>query len=534
MKLFIILLFSLFTKLFLLNQFPTGITNDELHFVLNAKSVFLNFSNLADNWNPLSFKTIPNESSSELTFLVMAPFIGPLPTTLFSARLFSALLGTASVFLIFLISRQYLSKNISLSIAFIASLNPWLFYVSRTAFDAPISIFFLLLFIYLIQKLSGRNKVFSFIPLAFSFYTYIGIKPIIIFVSLFTTYFIYKSKSNQSIKPLLSINFLTILMIFIYYLGLGNSSSRVSELILPSSPSITSQVDLYRGQTTPNFLTPVFVNRYTVYTQTVLSKWANSFSPNLLFLKGDDTHTGSLQRHGYFYLFDALLLILGFYFLYQNHRRLFFYLISLLIIAPLPEAIRKDVIPAYVFHSALQFPILIIIAGVGFYQFFSRFKIIVPLYLLLFINLLFIYFYQYPNYAPQAFSYNNHLLSSYLLSENKDQNIVVVVKEPSTIFKNMIFYGNFLTKSTFSKISQVYQQGSPKNIFQYQNLIITSADNPLSIANDDIVVVEEGVSFAPPSITSRRIIKNISDNSPAFNIFNSTSVLNNPHIYQAF
>lgn len=534
MKLFLILLFSLFTKLFFLNQFPTGITNDELHFVLNAKSVFYNFSNLANNWNPLSFKTIPNESSSELTYLILAPFVGPLPTNLFTARLFSALIGSACVFLLFKISRQFLSHKTSLSIAFVATLNPWLFYVSRTAFDAPISIFFTLLFIYLITILFGWKKIIAFLPLALSFYTYIGIKPIIIFVSLFTTYFIYKTKSIQNTKPLLIINLLTILMIAFFYHGLGKSSSRVSELILPSSPSITSLVDLRRNQTTPNIFTTIFVNRYSVYFETIVSKWANSFSPNLLFLKGDDTHTGSLQRHGYFYLFDALLLIFGFYFLYQNHRYLFFYLLSLLIIAPIPEAIRKDTIPAYVFHSALQFPILIIIAGVGFFQIFSRFKITFILYLLSFINLLFVYFLQYPNYAPQAFSFNNRLLSSYLLSESKDRNIVVVVKEPSTVFKSVIFYGNLLTKSSFPLISSIYQQGSPRNIFPYQNFIFTSSDNLTDIANNDIVVVEEGVSFAPPTITSRLVIKNFLDNSPAFNIFNSTSVFNNPHIYQAF
>ena len=87
--LFFILLFAALIRLFLLNSFPTGISNDELHFVLNAKSVFLQFTDLARNgWNPLSLQTIPQEASSELTFLLAAPFIGSLPLSLFGASYF--------------------------------------------------------------------------------------------------------------------------------------------------------------------------------------------------------------------------------------------------------------------------------------------------------------------------------------------------------------------------------------------------------------------------------------------------------------
>ena len=101
LQLIIILTTALFLRIFWLNIIPAGITNDELHFVLNAKSVFLNFSNLANNWNPLSLKTIPHESSSELSFLLLSPLIGPLPLNLFTSRLTGAILGTLTVFILY-------------------------------------------------------------------------------------------------------------------------------------------------------------------------------------------------------------------------------------------------------------------------------------------------------------------------------------------------------------------------------------------------------------------------------------------------
>lgn len=526
-----ILGFSLFTKLLFLNQFPNGITNDELHFVLNSKSVFLNFSNLSNNWNPLSLTTIPQETSSELPFILMSPIIGTLPTNLFTARLFHTILGTLIILLLYLISLKIFNKQIAIAVAFISTLNPWIFYVYRTAFDAPISIFFIFLFITCLLYLSKNKVLLSFIPIFIAFYSYIGIKPIIFLVSIASSIFIYFFYHRQNLKNLVFLNILVLLTTIFYFLSLQTTSSRLGELVLPTSPTITSIVDTRRAQTTPNFLTPIYSNKYGVYLEFVASKWLNSFSPNLLLLKGDDTYTGSLQRHGYFYFFDLIFIIIGFYYLFKKHQKSFYFLVSLLIISPIPEAIRKDIIPAYVFHSSLQFPILTLIAGAGFYQIFSKYKLIAVIPLLSFLNLLFIYFFQYPNYAPESFSFNNRLLSEYLILEKlSSSKIYVVVKEPDTLFKSYLFYSNSLNSRTFSDISQIYQNRS-NNYFDFNNIIFTTSDNKISPKPKDVVVVEEGVAYSPPHVTNKKVILN-SNSQVIYNIFNSTS--NYPTLRTAF
>ena len=52
----LILLLSAIVRLIFLNKIPTGINNDELHFVLNAKSIFYGFTNIEGKINPFRLK----------------------------------------------------------------------------------------------------------------------------------------------------------------------------------------------------------------------------------------------------------------------------------------------------------------------------------------------------------------------------------------------------------------------------------------------------------------------------------------------
>jgi 4-amino-4-deoxy-L-arabinose transferase-like glycosyltransferase len=528
-KLRLILIFTLFFHLLFLNFIPTGITNDELHFVLNAKSVFLNFSNLAYDWNPLSFNTIPHETSSELPFLLLAPIIGPLPLNLFTARLPSAILSVLSVYLIYLISAKLFTKQIAIIVTFTISINPWYFYVYRTSFDAPIAIFFLLLSLYCLISLEKKWLLITVLPITLSFYSYIGTKVIIFPFILLTSIFLHRNY-----RQLILINLFTLSLSLLFIINLSHSSvgQRTSELITPWSLKIVNLVESERAQTLSSPITPIFINKFTVYFQFVLSKWFNSFSPNLLFLKGDDTFTGSFWRHGYFYYIDAVFILLGILFLYHQYRPVLILFLSFLLISPIPEAIRSDQIPAYVFHSSLQYPILAIITGLGMYYLLSLLKnnyqklLLVLIYFASFVNLLFIYFFQYPFYASESFNSTNQLLSRYIITERSvnPSHVFVFGREPDALFKNYIFYSNSLNRKTFSQVSNAYISD-----FEINNITFLRPDTKINILPTDVVIVQEGVNAPSQIDVSSRIILNRLDNhQPAFNIFNGKTCWNYP------
>lgn len=103
-----IVLLALFLRLIFLDRIPTGISNDEYYFVLNAKSVFYNFLILVTKgWNNEIFHEILKSINSETSILLMAPFMGILPSSMFFIRLPYVVVGVLTTYLIYKITQKY-------------------------------------------------------------------------------------------------------------------------------------------------------------------------------------------------------------------------------------------------------------------------------------------------------------------------------------------------------------------------------------------------------------------------------------------
>jgi len=525
----IIILILIFIRFLYLNQIPTGITPDELHFVLNAKAVFYNFSDMSDNWSPLSLSTIPSESSSELPFLLISPIIGPLPTNLFTARLPFVITSLLTIFFIYLITKKLSNSNIALFSVIVALINPWSFYTSRTSFDAPIAILFILIFFYSLISLKKSKILFSFLPALIFFYSYIGIKPlflpIILISSIFSYFFIYQKKY---LKWLIILNIFSLLLFVFYLFRLYSNSSlnRLSELYLPSHPQIIALTENLQNQTLSSPFTKIFVNRYTVYFKYFIDKYINNFSPKIMFSSGDPTFLVSLWQHGYFYYLDIFLIFLGSYFLFRNYIKLFLISIAFIILSPIPEAIRIDPNPAYAFHSSIQYPFLYILIAAGLYYFFKitqKFKyvsfITIFIYISLFSNFLFIYFFRYPLYQPDGFNFHQRIISEYIFRENKTKPIIFITSEPDTAFRSYLFYYNLYQPSNFTHIAKQYR--SSRDTLKINNITFTKNTSLFIPNSTNTFIIQNEYYSKIPSTLNQIILSHIINHKKLFTILNS-------------
>ncbi|MBU3935554.1 hypothetical protein KJ909_02675 [Patescibacteria group bacterium] len=487
----IIILFSLTIRLIFLNIIPVGINNDELHFVLNAKSIFYGFTNIEAKINPFKL--------AEISSLIFAPILGPLPNNLFTARLPYALIGSLSVVLVYLITLR-LSKNSTLALisALVISLNPWSIYVSRTSFDPPIAVFFFLLTIYLLSLSKPKYLLLSIAPGLLAFHSYIATKVIFFPIIAISSFFLWQfnHQKNKLIYLIVVVSALLVTLNFI--LGLSNQpvGHRINEIQTPNSLEIRDQVNLERRQSLQvPIIMEMFTNKYTVYLKNFTQKYLYNFSTDILFLHGDPAFTGSLWQHGYFYYLDALLILFGLLYLYKTYPKILSLLSCLILLSPIPEAIRSDTIPSYVFHSSFQFPLLCIIIAAGILFLWQKFpyKLIqfsfLLLYLLSFINFVDIYFFKAPIYQPESFVFSHHLLAKYLqLETDKNKEIYVLSQEPELLFRSYLFYTNYYQKDKFESIKNIYAKATDNITFNHIHFInhhqyLPSGDNFTLIYN---------------------------------------------------
>lgn len=522
MKITLILVFALLIRIAFLNFIPTGMTNDELHFILNTKAVYYNFTDIKGKWNPLSLTTIPGESSSELTFLLLAPIIGPLPTNLFTARLPFILLSIVTIYLLYLISKKLFNQKIALATALVCVVNPWSIYVGRTSFDAPLAVFFFILTLYLLLKLKHWWIMVTIIPSFLAFYTYVGTKilflPFIIICSIFCYFYV----NHRRYFPQYLILTLSCLFLIIFFLsGLKHqpSGGRLTELTNPNSQQIINLVDIQRNLTINTPLKSIFSNRYQLYLTKFSQKYINSFSPDVLFLRGDPTFYVSLWNHGYFYFIDFFLIVLGLCYLFLKSKPTFIFLISLILIAPIPEAIRSDTIPAYAFHSALQYPLLSILIGLGVLSISKKiiYAILLSLYLISFLNFINVYFFQYPLYQSEGFNFSRQVVSQYLMRLPKDTTAYILSHEPESLFRNYLFYSNNYKRTSYGSIKDQYQNQN-RTEFTYNRLHF--ANKFPSLPNNQLLITDKEISPSSFGQISRLSINRLSDKVEIYSIFN--------------
>jgi hypothetical protein len=308
-----------------------------------------------------------------------------------------------------------------------------------------------------------------------------------------------------------------------YGLIVARKSLRTTELLSPFSGQINQQVAQEKNQSLQNPFKLLLTNNLTVYFKTFIFKYLNNFSPEILFTTGDHTFYLSLWRHGYFYYLDFLLIVFGLLFFYIKFTHIFYLLLFLIALSPLPEAIRRDQLPAYAFHSVLQYPFFYILISGGIIiltqNLKNRFRLAVLflLYCLSWFNFLDIYFFKYPVFQPEGFDFSRRLLSRYLFFESrKSVSIVVLAKEPNSLFRNYLFYNNLYTSASFNDIQNIYR--SDINTINFRQITFTNLDRQFQPKNFQTIIVDRHLNYNH-YFPNKYSINHLADNHELFAVF---------------
>ena len=478
-----ILLLSLVLRTIYLDRIPIAISNDELDFILKSKSVFLSIVGFLHGTG--SLQLIPEHPHAEIPYLLLAPITGPLPFSLFNARIFYALMSTFFIFLLFLIAKKLLNRNAALWISLVAVINPWSIFFGRTVFESQLAVFFYFLGFYLLLILKKWKLLWALLPFLIAFFSYDGSKLIFLpFIGLLS-YFSYLVIHKKNYKNIFVTIFSTCVIIFFTYILILKflpDSARVHEVATPFNNVYTTTVNEERKIAIQTPIVKLFANKPIVFLVDATRKYLGAFSTDVLFIRGDNLGIFSLWRIGLFYYTDALLLIIGLFMLYKNHKKLALFLTSLILIAPIPSAL-STVDTSYANRSIMLFPLFFILIGYGLSELFimmqsKRAKItylslIGILYLFQLGNFLTIYLFENPIYNSEQFVFQYRILSSYLdRAAQSKRNIMVFTNEPKAVFEQYLFYTNTYNEKTDSMI----KHSSTGSTFHYGTLTIKACE----------------------------------------------------------
>lgn len=476
-----IILLAFLLRVVALDRFPVGFTPDEASFGYDAYSILKTGKDQWGHRMPLVLESFGDFKSPLYSYLSI-PFVAIFGLNKFSVRLPNALLGTLAVYITYLLVKElvrntyrenereklknllevgnvnkgFIFFNLEILAATFLAISPWHVMMSRGAFEANLTTFFLPLGLYLLIKgiKDERFLVWSAMVLGLNLFTYHSAKfvtPIVLLT------FIFSFREELIKLPKKSILLPTVIfsMFFLGFLStfFQGSATRISDVnvfrgLLEQSSnarlnSILSGV--------PTFISRLIHNKFEVGFERFASNYIQYFSPQFLFSQGPAEGTyGMIPGQGVLYWFELPLLFGAFALIIKKGNKKFLNpLIFWLVVAPIPAALSTG--PGYAANRAvIMLPVLQIFLALGVIpllqwlsnsirdKIFLRFILFGYFLICLFFFIHFIdnYFVQSPYKIARDMLYGN-MEVAYWLSQNtskKDTKVVSTKLSESHIY----------------------------------------------------------------------------------------------------
>ncbi len=361
-----ILVLAFLLRLVDLPRHPVGFTPDEASFGYDAYSILKTGK---DQWGvsyPLVLRSFGDYKLPLYAYLTI-PSVAAFGLSEYSVRVPNVILGAGSVIIVYLLIKKLFDEKTALASAFLLSISPWHVMLSRGAFEANLTTFFLPLGIWLFLEGLKKPKylIASAIVLGlnmFSYHTARLLTPLIVGFLIVSNRKVIKLERSTLIAGVIGGLFL-VFAVYFYIIG----SSRLSSSSILSVVGSWSASDRYQAVLVgeSNFFARTFNNKLITFATTFTKNYLSYFSPQFLFTNGPNEATyGMVPGVGVLYLFEIVSLIgliVGVIRGYVKNAGLFIFWI---LISPIPASLTTG--PGFAANrAAFMMPALQILLAFG-------------------------------------------------------------------------------------------------------------------------------------------------------------------------
>jgi len=411
----VILLLSLFLRVYKIDSNPPSLDWDEASLGYNAYSILKTGADEYGNKLPLSIRSFDDYKPALYVYLDV-PSVAVLGLNEVGVRFPSAALGFLSVVVIYFLVKEIFDtfdkdkkEKLALLAAFFFGISPWALQFSRAAFEGNVGVFFFLVGFWLFLKAIKNPKLvfFSAISLVLSMYCYHSFRLVVPLFAFFCLILYWKEilahKKYYLIASVLAL--VLCVPIFLSFFGSSGSASRLSMVSIFSDPSTlgNSIAELQLDKANKDIIGELFHNRRVVYFLATAKAYFDHWNPDFLFFHGDGGRQHHAVNMGMLLLWDLPFILIGIHALLKRRTKSVILLIVLFLLAPLPSAVATG--SPHPVRAIMMSPAFSIFTAVGvFFLFFSESKIkrkalLLIVALLLILNFAY-YLHQYYVHTP--------------------------------------------------------------------------------------------------------------------------------------
>lgn len=361
-----ILALALVVRVVGLQTHPYGFNADETSFGYDSYSLISSGRDQWGNFLPLVFKSF-GDYKSPLYGYLSVPFVAFFGLNILSTRILSVIMGTAAIYVTYLLTKKVVkSEGSGLIAAILLAMNPWAIMISRGAVEAGLMVFFIPLgaYLFLSKRYFAANLIFGI-----SLFTYHSAKIIVplLFVLLvfLNRQVIGQIRFKRLIAPIILLVIFSVLLFMSFKYGGG---TRITERSITQGALLegfNERMSAINNGKNP-FVAKIFHNKYTVTVKRFKNNFLQYFSLKYLLTSGaGDASYAMVPGIGVLNLAEIILLVGIFPLIFSNSRSGVLLLPVLwLVIGVLPAALASGI--GYSANRAAgMLPVLQLLAAIG-------------------------------------------------------------------------------------------------------------------------------------------------------------------------
>lgn len=297
---------------------------DEAAIGYNAYSLLQTGKDEHGNPWPIHFQSF-NDWKPGMYFYISMPFVAVLGLNEMAVRFPSALLGVATVYLVWLLTKELFPRQKWLPelAALFLAISPWNLHYSRGGWEANAATFFIAAGLFCFIKGFSNSKFWYFSIMSFvaSLYTYHSAR-IVVPLMVAGLALVYKNKiwdnSKKVVRPV-ALGLILLLPLAISLVGPAGFS-RAAGVGLFADTGPYWRINQQRGEheDLDSLVAKLFHNKPVNYSFQFLENYTSHFWGEFLFLSGDDIQRDKVPETGVLYLFDLIFIPIGLLLISRN------------------------------------------------------------------------------------------------------------------------------------------------------------------------------------------------------------------------
>ncbi len=455
--LIIIIIFAGFLRFYQLGENPASMNSDEAAIGYNAYSILKTGRDEYAQKFPLLFQSFDDYKLPVYIYLTV-PSVAVLGLSNFSVRLLSALLGTLTVAATyFLVVALFGDTNNALIASFLLAISPWHLQFSRSAYEANIAVFFIVLGMTLL--LNGRERpkmyIWGFVSLAISVWSYHSSRVFVPLIVLSFLILYYQSLLKQKVR--IGVGLLLLFLISLPLLVLSLSSTglvRAKGVSALDDPALTQRNALWRLTDIREGIpfSNILHNQRLVNSSIFIKGYLDHYNPNFFFseIAQGKYHVPGV---GLLYIWELPFLLYGIHMVANKKGKEKWVVLLWFLFAPIAAA-PTQMLPQPV-RTLVFLPTLQIFVAIGLWDLYLRFvaenksfgKLILGVCLVIIAANFYYYLHQYYVHAPiddaQEWQYGHEqVVSDVRLMQGRFDKVIVstTLDEPYMFFLYYLRY----------------------------------------------------------------------------------------------